>query len=64
MNKNKEKEIAFVIYKEDIQFMATGLIGRKLTDIELRRARNFLEYALMYDADVTFSIAINEAVNY
>ena len=64
MNKYKEKEIAFVIYKEDLQFMALESIGRKLTNKELRSAQKILEYAFMHDADVTFSLAINEAINY
>ncbi|MCK4311875.1 MAG: hypothetical protein KAW88_03975 [Candidatus Cloacimonetes bacterium] len=64
MNKNKEKEIVFVIYKDDLQFMFTELIGRRLTNRELWIAKKILEYALMYDADVTFSIAINEAINH
>ena len=63
MNKNKEKEIAFVIFKEDLQFFATESIGRRLTTIELRRAKKILEYSFMHDADVTFSIAINEALD-
>ena len=64
MNKNKEKEIAFVIYKEDLQFMATESIGRRLTNKELRSAQKILEYAFMHDADAAFSIAIDEAINY
>ena len=64
MNKNKERDIAFVIYKEDLQFMVTESIGRRLSNKELLRVKKNLEYALMHDADVTFSIAINEAINY
>ena len=63
MNKNKEKEIAFVIYKDDLQFMALESIGRRLSTKELRKAQKILSYAFMHDADVTFSIAINETVN-
>lgn len=63
MNQYKEKEIAFVIYIEDLQFMALESIGRRLNNKELRKAQNILNYALMHDSDVTFSIAINDAIN-
>ncbi len=62
MNQYKEKEIAFVIYKEDLQFMALESIGRRLNNKELQKAQKIINYALMHDADVTFSIAINDAL--
>ena len=62
MNNNKQNNIIFPITIEELQDEAIRLIGRKLTDKELYKARKGIEAGLSFDIETVLRTAIEEAV--
>lgn len=53
----------FLISREDLQQEAFNLVGRKLTDKELRVAVKGINEGLAFGIETIFRTAIEEAVN-
>jgi hypothetical protein len=62
MNNNKQNNIIFVITIGELQDEAIRLIGRKLTDEELYKARKGIEAGLSFDIETVLQTAIEEAI--
>jgi hypothetical protein len=56
-------ETIFLISQEDLQEEAFNLVGRKLTDNELRVAIKGINEGLSFGIDTIFCTAIEEAVS-
>ncbi len=56
------EKIVFSVTAGDIQQESVRLIGRKLTDEELDKAVDGIDWGLSFDIDTVFRTAINEAV--
>lgn len=59
----KDERILFVVTEEDLQAMAKQLIGRKLTEEELRSASKGVEAGLSYGLNTVLKTAIEDAIN-
>ena len=58
----KDKRILFVVTEDDIQEVAKRLIGRELTEEELRSASKGVEEGLSHGLDIVLKTAVEDAV--
>jgi len=58
----KDKRILFVVTEDDIQEVAKRLIGRELTEEEIRKASKGVEEGLSYGLDIVLKTAVEDAV--
>jgi len=59
----KEKRIIFCIVEDDIQEKAKQILGRELTEEELRKASKGVEEGLSYGLGTVLETSIREAIN-
>ena len=63
MDKKQRFESIFNLTVEDLQDQAIDMVGRLLTDNELRIAKKGIESGLSFGIDTVFKAAIEQAVD-